>query len=236
MLFDLRGRGRRRAVQVIYVGLALLIGGGLVLFGVGAGTGGGGLLDAFKNDSGQTSVDKVFKQRVDAAEKAVQLRPTDAAAWANLTRVRFQQAGSGSGFDQTNAVFTDKGKQDLVTTEQAYNKYLTLAKRPDPNVAALMVQAYGEAGLNEPDKAVTAFEVYLAAQKPTAPLYVQYATYAYQAQETRKAELASKKALALSSKDDKEQIKAELQAARTQASVAAGATSSTPASTTATTG
>jgi hypothetical protein len=46
MLFDLRGRHRRRAVKVLYVGLALLIGGGLILFGVGAGTGGGGLLNA----------------------------------------------------------------------------------------------------------------------------------------------------------------------------------------------
>ena len=30
MLFDLRGRGRRRTVQVIYIGLALLFGVGFV--------------------------------------------------------------------------------------------------------------------------------------------------------------------------------------------------------------
>ena len=34
MLFDLRGRGRRRTVQVIYLSLAILMGGGLVLFGI----------------------------------------------------------------------------------------------------------------------------------------------------------------------------------------------------------
>jgi tetratricopeptide (TPR) repeat protein len=229
MLFDLRGRGRRRAVQVIYVGLALLIGGGLVLFGVGAGTGGGGLLDAFKNDSGQANVDKVFKQRVEKAEKAVQLRPTDPAAWANLTRVRYQQAGSGSGIDQSTNTFSDKGKQDLQQVEQTYNRYLSLAKKPDPNLAVLMVQAFGQAGLNEPDKAISAFEIYLASQRPTAPLYTQYASFAYQAGDTRKAELASKKALSLASKDDKEQIKAELQAARAQAALQAS--SSTPSST-----
>jgi cytochrome c biogenesis protein ResB len=229
MLFDLRGRGRRRAVQVIYVGLALLIGGGLVLFGVGAGTGGGGLLDAFKNDSGSTSTDKVFKKRVETAERAVQLRPTDAAAWAQLTRVRFQQAGSGSGYDQTNQVFTDTGKDDLLKTEQTYNRYLTLTRKPDPNLAVLMVQAYGTTGLNEPDKAISAFEIYLAAQKPTAALYTQYASFAYQAGDTRKAELASKKALSLAGKDDKEQIKAELQAAREQAALQASST--TPSST-----
>ena len=32
MLFDLRGRGRRRTVQAVYLSLALLLGGGLVLF------------------------------------------------------------------------------------------------------------------------------------------------------------------------------------------------------------
>ena len=36
MLFDLRGKGRRRTVQVIYVSLAILMGGGLVLFGIEA--------------------------------------------------------------------------------------------------------------------------------------------------------------------------------------------------------
>jgi hypothetical protein len=234
MLFDLRGRGRRRAVQIIYLGLAIILGGGLVLFGVGGATS-GGLLDAFKSDSGSANVSDVFKKRVTAAEKGVQARPTDAKAWAELTRVRFQQAGSGDGFDQTNGVFTDSGKADLRETEQAWNKYLTLTKKPDGNVAALMIQAFGQAGLNEPDKAVGAMEVYLAGREPTGPLYVQYASLAYEAGQTRKAELASKKAIALTPKDDKEQIKAQLQAARTAASANVdSATASTPSSTTTT--
>ena len=51
MLFDLRGRGRRRTVKTIYVGLALLMGGGLVLFGIGGHTS-GGLFDAFSGGGG----------------------------------------------------------------------------------------------------------------------------------------------------------------------------------------
>ena len=51
MLFDLRGRGRRRTVQVIYLSLAILMGGGLVLFGIGGATS-GGLFDAFSGNSG----------------------------------------------------------------------------------------------------------------------------------------------------------------------------------------
>src|SRR5256886_6259674 len=48
MLFDLRGRGRRRTIQAIYVTLAILMGGGLVFFGIGGNTS-GGLFDAFKS-------------------------------------------------------------------------------------------------------------------------------------------------------------------------------------------
>jgi hypothetical protein len=232
MLFDLRGRGRRRAVQMIYLGLAILMGGGLVLFGVGGATS-GGLLDAFKADSGSTNVSDVFKKRVEAAESGVQARPQDPRAWAELTRVRFQQAGTGDGFDQTNGVFTDKGKDELRQTQAAWDKYLTLTKKPDGNLASLMVQAFGQAGLNEPDKAVDAMEVYISGRTPTGPLYVQYAALAYEAGQTRKAELASKKALQLTPKDDQEQIKAQLEAARTAASASVeSATASTPSTTT----
>ncbi|HEY4830836.1 MAG TPA: hypothetical protein VIH85_28975, partial [Solirubrobacteraceae bacterium] len=64
MLFDLRSRGRRRTVQAVYLFLALLIGGGLVLFGVGAGNGFGGLLNAVTGSSGSGQT-----QAVSSAEK-----------------------------------------------------------------------------------------------------------------------------------------------------------------------
>jgi hypothetical protein len=229
MLFDLRGRGRRRAVQAIYLSLAVLLGGGLVLFGVGGATS-GGLLDAFNGDSGSQSVSDTFKKRVTSAENGVKARPTDPKAWAALTRVRFQQAGTGDGFDQNNSVFTDKGKAELRSTEDAWNKYLTLTQKPDATVAALMVQAFGTSGLNEPDKAVTAMETYIDGVTASGPLYVQLASLAYQAGQTRKAELASQKAISLTPKDDREQIKAQLDAARQAAS--ATVSSATPGNTT----
>ena len=233
MLFDLRGRGRRRVVQVIYLSLAILMGGGLVLFGVGGATS-GGLLDAFKADSGQTSVNDVFKKRVESAERGVKARPADPAAWAALTRVRFQQAGSGEGFDQNQGVFTDQGKAELQGAESAWDKYLTLTEKPDDTVASLMVQAFSTSGLNEPDKAVGAMEIILDRREATGPLYVQLAALAYQAGQTRKAQLASKKAIELTPKDDREQIKAQLEAARTAASAAASSaapsTTTTPSS------
>jgi hypothetical protein len=229
MLFDLRGRGRRRFVQAIYLGLAILMGGGLVLFGVGGATS-GGLLDAFKSNSGSQSVSDTFKKRITGAETAVRNRPADPKAWAELTRVRYQQAGTGDGFDQVNGVFTNKGKAELKSAEASWDKYLTLTKKPDDTVASLMVQAFGQYGLNEPAKAVSAMEILIDRRQATGPLYVQLAALAYQAGQTRKAELASKKALELTPKDSQEQIKAQLQSARQAA--AATVSSATPSNTT----
>ena len=78
MLFDLRGRGRRRTVQVIYATLAILLGGGLVLFGIGGGTN-GGLFDAIGgNGSSSTSTDKVFQDRLASYQRQLQV------AWQRL--------------------------------------------------------------------------------------------------------------------------------------------------------
>ena len=77
MLFDLRGRGRRRTVQVIYLSLAVLMGGGLVLFGIGGGTN-GGLFDAIGGSgSSNTSTDTVFKDRLAAYERQLKADPQD---------------------------------------------------------------------------------------------------------------------------------------------------------------
>jgi tetratricopeptide (TPR) repeat protein len=227
MLFDLRGRGRRRFVQAIYLSLAILMGGGLVLFGVGGATS-GGLLDAFKSDSGSQSVSETFQKRIDKAESSVRVRPADPKAWAELTRVRFQQASTNDGFDQANGVFTNKGREYLRQSQTAWNKYLSLTEKPDDTVAALMVQAFGQYGLNEPDKAVGAMEILIDRREPTGPLYVQLAALAYQAGQTRKAQLASKKALELTPKDDREQIKAQLESARQAASSAAPGNTTAP--------
>jgi hypothetical protein len=230
MLFDLRGRGRRRFVQGIYLGLAILMGGGLVLFGVGGATS-GGLLDAFNNDSGGQSVSDTFQKRIDAAERGVQARPADPKAWAELTRVRFQQASVGDGFDQNNGVFTDKGKEKLQGASRSWDKYLSLTDKPDDTVASLMVQAYSQYALDQPDKAVSAMEIIVDRRQPTSQLYVQLAALAYQAGQTRKAELSSKKALALATTDDKEQVKAALDSARQAAAATASTTSPSTTST-----
>src|SRR3989442_11281142 len=103
MLFDLRGR-RRRAVQATYLTLALLMGGGLVLFGIGGNTS-GGLFDAFKNDVRQGGGGTTFEKRIKTAQARATANPKDAAAWAALAKLRYQQAGA-VGYDQNTGQFT----------------------------------------------------------------------------------------------------------------------------------
>lgn len=226
MLFDLRGRGRRRIVQVIYLALALLMGGGLVFFGVGGNTS-GGLLDAFKNDSGNTS-SPAYTAQIKRAEKTIKLHPRNTAAWANLTKLRFQDA-SAAGYDSANNTFTDKGKERLAAVATSWDHYVALKpKKVDPTLALFMVQAFSANALNLPDKAVGAMEFVLAARKPSAALYIQYATLAYTAGQTRKGDLAAEKAVSLAPKDQRAGIQAALDQAK---QAAANQTSTTPVAT-----
>src|SRR5437764_7307605 len=98
MLFDLRSRGRRRTVQGVYLGLAVLMGGGLVLFGVGAGNGFGGILNAFTGGGGGAQK-QVVSQQEKQAVRATRLNPANAAAWAALVQARWTSAGQGADYD-----------------------------------------------------------------------------------------------------------------------------------------
>jgi hypothetical protein len=206
MLFDLQSPGRRGAVKVIFSCLAILMGGGLVLFGVG-GDVQGGLFDAFKDDNQSTS--DVFKKNLESAEKRVDANPQQAAAWANLAKVRYQAARSGSGFDEGTGAFTEDGKKDLAKVETAWERYLKLKPaKTDDSTALLMVQAFGPSGLGDYGKAVSAMELVLDAREPAVGLYVQYAGLSYLAGQTRKGDLAAKKAEELApTADQKEQVK-----------------------------
>jgi len=79
MLFDLRSRHRRRAVKVMYSALALLMGGGLVLFGVGTGQSGGGLLNAFGGGGSSGAQNQVVSQEETAARKRKLSKPSQTA-------------------------------------------------------------------------------------------------------------------------------------------------------------
>lgn len=216
MLFDLRGSGRRTTVKAVYLTLALLMGGGLVLFGIG-GDVSGGLVDALtENNGGTTSSDSTFRKRAENATREAQANPQNAAAWAEVARTRYQYAGSGDFLDRSTGQFTAEGKAQLQQAATAWEKHLELVKgKPDDRVATLMVQAYGQAGLNEPEKAVAAQEI-ITEVRPKDSTFATLAVLAYQAGQTRKGDLASKEALRLADEDDRETLKSELDQAKQQ--------------------
>jgi hypothetical protein len=222
MLFDLRARGRRRTIQVIYLFLALLMGGGLIFFGIGGNTS-GGLFDAFKSNGGSSSSDSALTKKVETYEKRVQADRSNAAAWAALTRAQYQVAGLGENYDQNTGTFTAKGKTALRKVERSWDEYMKLdPPKPNPDLASLMVQAFSPTGLNRPAKAVTAEEIVIDARPPSTGLYSTLAILAYQAGQTRKGDLASAKAVDLAPKDQRQTVKEQLKQAK-QAAVAGSA-------------
>jgi hypothetical protein len=226
MLFDLRGSGRRRVVKIVYITLAFLMGGGLVLFGIGGGGAlPGGLVDAITQGGGggDDTTDRLRDQEAAASTKA-RANPTDAALWAAVARARFQLANAGENVDQGTGNYTDSGAEELRAAIRAWEEHVKLAgNAPDSNVASLMVQAYG--ALGDLAKATAAQEI-IAEDRNSAGAYAQLAQLAYQANQLRKGDLARDKALELTDPDMREALKGQLEASRAQAAV--GAATPTP--------
>jgi len=216
MLFDLRGRGRRRTVQAVYLGLAILIGAGLVLFGVGTGTGGGGLLNGI--GGGSNNQNSVVSQQEKAALKQIKSNPNDPSAWASLVQARWTSAGQGSNFNATSGQFTAAGKKELAAATQAWQRYLTLTKTPDPNLAVLAARAYGAQG----DYAgmAGAWEIETAANPGQLKGFECLAVSAYAAKQARKGDLAMAKALSLAPKAQRTLLKTQIQQAKKQPTIA----------------
>ncbi|MGO9955664.1 MAG: hypothetical protein ACLP50_06710 [Solirubrobacteraceae bacterium] len=216
MLFDLRSRGRRRTVRVVYLGLAVLMGGGLVLFGVGTGSGIGGLLNAFTG-SGSNQQTQVVSQQEKTALAEVKKDPNSAAAWGDLVSARWENA-STTGFNSTTNAYTAAGKRDLALTTQDWQHYLQLTSKPDPNLAILAARAY--AALSQYSGAAAAWEINAAANPSEVKGFECFAVSAYAAKETRKGTLAEATALSLTPKADRATLKTEIDQAKTQPSVA----------------
>ena len=236
MLFDLRGRGRRRTVQVIYLTLALLLGGGLVLFGIG-GDVQGGLFDAFRENSGSAS-EQIEKERDKVAERA-KATPNNPALWADLAEKEFQLAGQSDGYNPNAQTpeqqFTGEARGHLVAAQRAWDRHLKLAgaEKADTDTAAIMRNAL--VSLGDAAGAVRAQEIIID-KLPNAAYgdYAQLAALAYQAGQTRKGDLAADRAVELAPKDQRQDVKAALDQAKTQAatSAAGNAAQSAPGSST----
>jgi len=208
MLFDLRGRGRRRTVQLIYLGLALLMGVGLVGFGIGGGVGGGGILNAGSANEGANSAS--FASQIKKYRKLTQEQPSNVGAWEGLTKALLHEAG-GEAYVSSAGVVSSKGKELFGQASEAWSRYIALnPPKPSPELAQLMATVYSEAGLNKPAQAVEVLQIAIAARPTDAAYYSQLAIYAYKAKNTRVGDLASEKAVKLAPAAERTRVKNEL--------------------------
>jgi len=224
MLFDLRSRGRRRTVQVIYIGLAFLMFGGLVLFGVGAGNGFGGLLNAFTNGGNSGAQTQAINRSLRSAQKLARENPTSARTQGNLVQAYWIAANEGSNFDSTTGVYSAAGKRYLTQATQAWANYAKLTNNPQFAIATIAAHSF--ARTSDWAGAATAWES-VTSSIPSAGSYFCFAASSYAAKQTRKGDLAALQAVKHAPELQRLSVKNELKAARTSPSTAQTVVAST---------
>lgn len=239
MLFDLRARGRRRTVQIVYLGLAGLMALGLVGFGIGGGFGGGGIFESLTKNEGSKSA--TFAAQVEKAQKRVDKHPKEADAWAALTEAQLHEAGGSEDYNSTTGRYTSNGMKELHQAASSWAEYLKLnPSNPSPKLALQMTSVFSSEALNEPANAVQALEIVIPTKPPSAALYSALAQYAYLAHNIRQGDLASEKALSLAPKSRRPLMELEFEKAKKAATqksgsaAASGTSAATGASSTAT--
>jgi len=202
MLFDLRGH-RRRAVQATYVVLAVLMGGGLVLFGIGGSS--GGILDAVTgNSGGGSNVNEQLQKRIDNQKERLAASPTNAAVLAGLVRLNYQAAVSQQPSGSSS--FPEDAKDELRAAGAYWERYVKATNgEPSADLARFAYTIYGTGGLNQPDKAKEAVRV-IAAQTNDSQTYLLLVQTATAAGDTRTAQLAAQKAVDLAPKGQRKQV------------------------------
>src|SRR5918992_581670 len=204
LLLELRGR-RRRAVQATYLTLAVLMGGGLVFFGIG-GDVSGGLFDAFsERGGGDGGANSAIEKRIERNEKRVQARPNDSTALKELVRDNYALAGSQTPSGATG--YPEEARDELRAADRYYQRYLAVEDgKTDAGVARFAVQLYGPTALDKPKEAAEAAQVVAAADNE-AQSYLQLVQFAALAGDTRTANLAAQKAVDLAPKDQRKEVK-----------------------------
>jgi tetratricopeptide (TPR) repeat protein len=222
MLFELGGK-RKRFIQVIYVFLALLLGGGLIFFGIG-GSAPGGLGDAIGLGGGGGNDNPEFQAKIEKAQQTLQTNPDNTKALLELARNEYLNGQAALEVDdQGITVLTEDAVNDFEAAVDAWEHYLDVTKgKPDESVAALMIQAYQNIRFESTnfasierrlEGAQTTAEI-LAQARPGPNSYLALASAAYAAGDTKTAEKAADKALAAVGESSKAAMEQQLKAAK----------------------
>lgn len=211
MLFDLRGR-RRRVVQVVYLTLALLLGGGLVLFGIG-GEVSGGLLNAFQGGGGNTG-DSALRDRVERQEERLAASPRDERVLQNLVRDYYSLATSQR--DSSTVGFPEDARDELAKAGTYWQQYVEAADEPSADTATVALQVYDEAALDRPKEQQRAAQI-LAQEANDTVSYLRLVQIASHAGDGRTADLAGQKAVELAPRPQRKAVQQQVEAIKKQA-------------------
>lgn len=224
MLFDLRSRGRRHTVRAVYLFLALLMVGGLVLVGVGTGNNNGGLLNAFNNGGSGGGQSAAVSQATAAAFKQIKKHPNSANAWSQMLQARWNAAGTGSNFNTNTGVFSPAGVKQLNLAAGAWQKYQRL-NRGKPSLVAANTAARVYEGLGSWSDASSAWQDVIGVTPSSSPLhlkaYLCTALTSYAAGQSSKGDLAAAATQRLAPKSERPQIKSALSSAKSSKTTAA---------------
>lgn len=205
MLFDLQGR-RKTGVKAIYLALAILMGGGLVLFGIGSNVQ-GGFADIFGNTAG----DGQFEKAVEQSAKRVAANPKDPKAYEQLIADRYSWAGTG--YDQKTQKFDEDADKQLSYLVKDWEKYVKLTDKPDLNTATYAVQAY--IGKSKQDlEGATEAQTLVARLQPNAANYLYLMRLALSTGKSLIADASEIKALELATKDQLKEVRSEIKELR----------------------
>jgi hypothetical protein len=203
MLFDLRGR-RRRAVQATYLTLAVLMGGGLVLFGIG-GDVSGGLFNAFSDGSSGGTASEDLQQRIDDREERLNANPQNEAILKAL--IRDYHALAGAQLPSGGGPYPDEAKDELRQAGEYWQRYLEVEDGdPDASLARLAVAIYDPTALNEPEQGAAAMRIVAEAGNDFQS-YLALVQLSAAAGDQRTADLAADKAVDLAPKNLKKQVR-----------------------------
>ena len=216
MLFDLQGK-RRRVVQAVYLMLAILLGGGLLFFGIG-GDVQGGLFDAFSERSGNTG-SNVVNDRIESNEEKVAKDPRNAQARKELTQDYYSKAASLPVGEDGKV--PAEGRDELRKAHLNYQAFLALRQdSPDASLALVALNLYGPGGLNRPKDLQEAARLRAQVENDSTS-YLQLVDAATRAGDTRSANLAGSKVVDLAPKGQKKQAKKAVEDTKKQAQAAA---------------
>jgi hypothetical protein len=241
MLFDLRSPGRRNLIRVVYAGLAVLMGGGLIFFGIGGS--GGGLFSDVGGGGGGGGGGNPFEDQISDAEAKLQQNPQDTAALAELVQLHYQAGSNQIEVDQDTGTqsLTEEGEQQLAESADAWDRYLKQTQKsgaqPATGVSSIAVQTFsvladasfsqaldatGTEALDRANDAVTSWtdaaeaQRILAEAQPAGQAFANLAFFLYRSGDIAGGDQASAQAAQAAAPSEKASIEQQLKQTKKQ--------------------